>query len=29
LERPYYYCRSCHEGLFPPGPVSPSDRSDE
>ncbi len=20
LERPYYYCRSCHEGLFPPGP---------
>jgi hypothetical protein len=29
LERPYYYCRSCHEGLFPPGPVSTSDRSDE
>ena len=20
LERPYYYCRSCHEGLFPPRP---------
>jgi hypothetical protein len=20
LRRPYYYCRSCHEGLFPPGP---------
>lgn len=19
LNRPYYYCRSCHEGLFPPG----------
>ena len=29
LERPYYYCRSCHEGLFPPGPGSASDRSDE
>ena len=24
LERPYYYCRSCHEGLFPPGPVPAS-----
>jgi hypothetical protein len=29
LERPYYYCRSCHEGLFPPGPGAASDRSDE
>ena len=29
LERPYYYCRSCHEGLFPPGSDSASDRSDE
>ena len=29
LERPYYYCRSCHEGLFPPGPDAASDRSDE
>jgi predicted nucleic-acid-binding Zn-ribbon protein len=24
LQRPYYYCLSCHEGLFPPGPGSPS-----
>jgi hypothetical protein len=29
LGRPYYYCRSCHEGLFPPRPVSASDRSNE
>ena len=29
LERPYYYCRSCHEGLFPPGPDAAPDRSDE
>ena len=29
LERPYYYCRSCHEGLFPPGPGVASDRADE
>jgi hypothetical protein len=29
LERPYYYCRSCHEGLFPPGPVSASGGSNE
>jgi hypothetical protein len=29
LERPYYYCRSCHEGLFPPRSGSASDRSDE
>jgi hypothetical protein len=28
-ERPYYYCRSCHEGLFPPRPGAASDRSDE
>ena len=24
LQRPYYYCRSCHEGLFPPGPDAAS-----
>jgi hypothetical protein len=24
LDRPYYYCRSCHEGLFPPGPDAAS-----
>ena len=24
LTRPYYYCRSCHEGLFPPGRGAPS-----
>ncbi len=29
LERPYYYCRSCHEGLFPPQPVAASDRTAE
>lgn len=28
-ERPYYYCRSCHEGLFPPRLDAASDRSDE
>jgi uncharacterized protein with PIN domain len=25
LERPYYYCRSCHEGFFPPGRESAPD----
>jgi hypothetical protein len=29
LERPYYYCRSCHEGLFPPGPDTPSGRPEQ
>jgi hypothetical protein len=29
LERPYYHCRSCHEGFFPPGPHAASDRPDE
>ena len=29
LDRPYFYCRSCHEGLFPPRPDAASDRADE
>lgn len=29
LKRPYYYCRPCHKGLFPPRPVSASDWSDQ
>ena len=28
-DRPYYYCRSCHEGLFPPRPDAASDGTDE
>jgi hypothetical protein len=24
LNRPYYYCRSCHEGFFPPRSDAPS-----
>ena len=29
LKRPYYYCRSCHEGLFPPGPGLASARAQQ